>query len=117
GLDGAETAVLGLLFLRGPQTGAELKARSERLHHFASNDEVAETLQRLETRELARLSPRRPGQREERWTHLLAEDAREGPQTPGEAEASHVPLEQRLARIEDRLTALEHALADRDDLV
>ena len=110
GLDPAETAVLGLLFLRGPQTAAELKARSERLHAFDSSDDVADTLQRLEARELAQLLPRRPGQREERWTHLLTDDSPgEEPAAAGTAPAS---LEQRLASIEERLDALERGVVD-----
>jgi uncharacterized protein YceH (UPF0502 family) len=109
----SETAVLGLLLLRGPQTAAELNARSERLHRFASTDDVTATLQRLAERELVELQPRRPGQREDRWAQLLGRpgaDAATGhaapdepPPGPGQA------LEERLARIEARLAALERA--------
>jgi uncharacterized protein len=63
----SETSLLALLMLRGPQTVAELKARSERLHHFGSAEDVAATLERLVEREYVELLPRRPGQREERW--------------------------------------------------
>ena len=42
-----EYAVVCLLLLRGPQTPGELRARSGRLHVFADNEAVAETLQRL----------------------------------------------------------------------
>jgi uncharacterized protein YceH (UPF0502 family) len=117
GLDAAETALLALLFLRGPQTVAELKTRSERLHHFAAGDEVAATLTRLDSRELAHLLPRRPGQREERWTHLLAEGPTEAP--AGEAitvEPTSVELttvEPRLRELELRVSELERALAER----
>ena len=117
GLLPSETAVLGLLLLRGPQTVAELKARSERLHHFADNAAVAETLTRLDGRGLARLLPRRPGQREERWMHLLGGETVAGP----EPEFEHVsepasaasPLEERLADVESRLAELEHVLRER----
>ena len=36
GLDDASRALLGLLFLRGPQTAPELRMRSDRLHPFAT---------------------------------------------------------------------------------
>jgi uncharacterized protein YceH (UPF0502 family) len=114
GLLPSETAVLGLLMLRGPQTAAELNARSERLHHFASTDDVTATLQRLADRELVELQPRRPGQREERWAHLLGGDG----DVPVEAAPAHerAPgLEERLARIEARLAALERAVGERED--
>jgi len=93
--------VLAVLLLRGPQTAAELKTRTERLHRFAGPGEVTETLAALAARELVELLPRGPGQREERWRHLLGEAA--SPGSPPEAEG----LEERLARIEERLAALE----------
>ena len=116
-LDSAETALLALLFLRGPQTVAELKTRCERLHRFADNDGVSATLARLDARELAHLLPRRPGQREERWTHLLAETPSEEPPS---VEAGHLStgpvsleptsVERRLQRLEDRVLELERRL-------
>ena len=75
GLLPSETALLAVLMLRGPQTAAELRARSERLHHFASVPDVESTLERLVERELAQRQERRPGTREERWMHLLGEDS------------------------------------------
>ena len=96
--------------LRGAQTVAELKTRTERLHHFASADDVAAVLDRLGDKELVRLLPRQPGQREERWVHLLAEEqVPAAPAPPAEA----TTLEQRLARIEDRLAELERRLGER----
>ncbi len=65
-------AVIAMLLLRGAQTVAELRARTARLHPFATAGEVEAALQRLAagpdalTREL----PRQPGQRETRWIHL-----------------------------------------------
>jgi uncharacterized protein YceH (UPF0502 family) len=107
----SEAAVLALLFLRGPQTVAELKARTERLHHFSSNDDVAETLARLDERELVHLLPRRPGQREERWTHLLAEAPTEAADATPSGEPA--PLDRRVAQLEQRLEELERRLAER----
>jgi uncharacterized protein YceH (UPF0502 family) len=72
-----ELAVLCVLMLRGPQTPGELKQRTERLHPLADLSAVHGTLTRLIERELAARLERRPGQKEERYTHLLGEDAAE----------------------------------------
>ena len=69
-----EQGVLAVLLLRGPQTVAELRTRSERLHRFAGPDEVVATLERLAARSLVREIGRRPGQKEERWQHMLGDD-------------------------------------------
>jgi uncharacterized protein YceH (UPF0502 family) len=72
-MDGAEQAILCVLMLRGPQTPGELKQRGERMHAFTDLGEVAQTLQRLGERELVARLERRPGQKEERYAHLLGE--------------------------------------------
>lgn len=74
GLARAETAVLGVLLLRGAQTVGELRTRTERSHGFASLEEVEDTLARLAARDepLAVHLDRQPGQKEARWAHLLA---------------------------------------------
>lgn len=73
--DDAERAVLSVLMLRGPQTVAELRARTERLHSFSSSEDVEATLERLTRRMSSPLAvhlERQPGQKEARWAHLLA---------------------------------------------
>ena len=71
-------ALLATLWLRGPQTAAELRAASERLHRFADVSSVEGYLEELATRPadqggpLVVLLPRRPGAREPRWAHLLS---------------------------------------------
>lgn len=72
-LDGGELAVLTLLLLRGPQTPGELRSRSERLHGFGHLSAVQAALTRLSERgeALVRELDRRPGQKEQRWVHLL----------------------------------------------
>ena len=112
GLLPSETALLAVLMLRGPQTAAELRARSERLHHFASVPDVESTLERLAERELVQRQERRPGTREERWTHLLGETSE--PQVERSEPTATTSLEDRLARIEARLSELERALAPHD---
>ncbi len=105
----AEVSILAVLMLRGPQTVAELKTRTERL---AKIDDVLAVLERLDTKELVHNIGKGPGQSAERWTHLLAE----GPtQEPEEAVAAGEPtsLERRLAQVEQRLDELERELAQR----
>jgi uncharacterized protein len=75
----AEQALMCVLMLRGPQTPGQLKQRGERMHSFAHLEEVQETLARLIERQLVARLHRRPGQKEERYTQLLAVGAgREG---------------------------------------
>lgn len=73
-LTGEEHAVLCVLLLRGPQTPGELKQRAERMHGFAALEDVHDTLDRLISRELVTRLERRPGQKEERYEHLLSAD-------------------------------------------
>jgi uncharacterized protein YceH (UPF0502 family) len=111
----SEVSILGVLMLRGPQTVAELKTRTERLFHFGSNEDVTQTLTRLDEKELVHLLPKQPGQREERWTHLLAEGPTEeepaAEEEPGPVQATSV--ERRLTEVEHRLGELERLLAER----
>jgi uncharacterized protein len=74
-LNAAETALLCVLMLRGPQTPGELRGNASRLHEFSGLEEVEQTLAGLITREpdplVARL-PRQAGQKEIRFGHLLS---------------------------------------------
>jgi len=73
GLTPRKAAVLCTLLLRGPQTLNEIHTRGERLAAFPESADVQDTLERLIEREpplVVRL-PRQPGQREERFMHLL----------------------------------------------
>jgi uncharacterized protein len=71
-------ALLAALWLRGPQTAAELRAATERLHRFADVSSVEGFLTQLAARSLesggplVRLLPRAPGARESRWVDLLS---------------------------------------------
>lgn len=82
-LKGDEHAVLSVLLLRGAQTPGELKQRAERMHGFDGLDAVHDTLERLIARGLVARLARRPGQKEERYEHLLSVDA-EDQSTDGE---------------------------------
>lgn len=74
GLPGQSVVLLALLMLRGPQTPAELRIHSERMHRFADTSSVEAFLDELAAREPALVVklPRAPGTREHRWAHLLA---------------------------------------------
>jgi uncharacterized protein YceH (UPF0502 family) len=111
GLDDAEIAVLDVLMLRGAQTPGELKARTERLHRFAGMDELGATLERLiESQMVVRLD-RRPGQREERYRHLLAgADSPDGEPEPTRAQGPAESLEQRVERLENEVAELSAEL-------
>jgi uncharacterized protein len=85
GLPEDELAVLCVLLLRGPQTPGELKGRTERLHPFAELADVEAAIDRLIERELAVRLERRPGQKEQRYMHLLSADAAEVGSSPAPA--------------------------------
>ncbi|ABL82284.1 MULTISPECIES: DUF480 domain-containing protein [unclassified Nocardioides] len=70
-----ERALVTVLLLRGPQAPGELKTRTERLHGFADRGAVEQTLSRMAERGLVRELPRRGGDRDSRWAHLLGEEA------------------------------------------
>ncbi|WP_224547088.1 YceH family protein [Mesorhizobium sp. CA16] len=69
-----QIAVIGLLLLRGAQTAHELLARSERMARFASIEELRGNLDLMIGRRppLIQLLELAPGQREERYVHLLS---------------------------------------------
>jgi len=71
----AQLVLMGLMFLRGPQTLSELLTRSNRLHDFDDTDQIHHQLERLVSRNLAVHLPRQAGQREDRYTHALGDPA------------------------------------------
>ena len=82
-------ALLAALMLRGPQTAAELRTATERMHRFADVSSVEAFLGELAQRDdesggslVAKLA-RAPGEREARWAHLLS-----GPVEPRQTKAS-----------------------------
>jgi hypothetical protein len=85
----AETALICVLLLRGPQTPGELRGRTDRLHHFDEIGEVLAGLQKLAEREpaLVTMLARQPGTKESRYAHLLS-----GPvESAVAAEFTHAP--------------------------
>ena len=71
----ADLSVLAVLLLRGSQTPGELRSRTDRLHPFPDAAALHEVLDLLIDRSLVARLPRRPGQKEERYAHLLGEEA------------------------------------------
>lgn len=75
-LEQDKLAILAILMLRGIQTAGEIRARSGRVHDFASVAEVETGLQFLIDKYpplVARLA-RAPGTKEARYAHLLSGD-------------------------------------------
>ncbi len=120
----AETALLCVLLLRGPQTPGELRGRTERLHRFDEIGEVLAALQKLMEREppLVAVLPRQPGTKESRYAHLLsgpvesaafaAESAlvrREAGEDSGQEERI-ARLEAAVAELRQEIAALRHSL-------
>ncbi|MGS0754049.1 YceH family protein [Roseateles sp. GG27B] len=111
GVPGAALACLTLLMLRGPQTTAELRLHTERLHRFADISSVEGFMDELAEREppfVVKLA-RAAGAREARWAHLLCgevvQDA--GAQAPPrDAELAFLRAEQQRLNVE-----LEHLKA------
>jgi uncharacterized protein YceH (UPF0502 family) len=99
-----ELAILCELMLRGPQTSGELRNRAERMHPFADLSEVDSVIEHLP--ELIVKLPRRPGEKESRYAHLLSG-------TPAVAEtAPDAPIPPRVHLMSDpRMDALEAEVA------
>jgi uncharacterized protein len=106
GLEPEQTAVLAVLMLRGPQTRGELKQRSERLHRFDGLPELVNALDELSARDLVQRLPRSPGQKEERYAHLLSEEA------TAEAQAASEPSPDRLRELERVVRELQADVAE-----
>jgi uncharacterized protein YceH (UPF0502 family) len=104
----AELSLICLLILRGPQTPGELNTNSGRLYEFETIDDVQQTLEKLAADEPPYVIqlPRRPGQKEVRYAHLLAGE----PQMP--EDDSEQPIIHSASALEARVTKLEEELAE-----
>ncbi|HXF46807.1 MAG TPA: YceH family protein [Burkholderiaceae bacterium] len=107
-------ALLATLMLRGPQTAAQLRANAERLHAFADLSSVEAFLEELAQRPperggaLVACLPRRPGEREARWMHLLSGAPQEG---LAQAPAAAPDLAARVAALAAEVAALRAEVA------
>ena len=118
GVTTRQRALLALLLLRGPQTLNELSTRSERLADFPDADEVRTVLDRLASRSPAlvvRLH-RAPGQREDRYMHLLCgpvdADALAAVHGTETAPKSGGALSDRVAQLESLVAQLQEVVAE-----
>ncbi len=68
----APLAVLTVLMLRGAQTPGELRSRTQRLQPIADAEALDAALEELRDRGFAEPLPRRAGEKQIRWRHLLA---------------------------------------------
>ncbi|MBL8216112.1 MAG: YceH family protein [Bryobacterales bacterium] len=117
GLRVSELALLCVMMLRGPNTLNELKDRTARIHSFADLDEVEQTLDRLISREPQHLVvklPRLAGQKEQRYTHLLAGeiDAESLAIAAASNAAPAPPREDRIAKLEAEVADLRNQIAN-----
>jgi uncharacterized protein len=117
-----QLALIGVLLLRGPQTGGELRSRTERMCEFdgiAHVDVELERMSGLPEPLVARL-PRRPGQKEERWAQLLADSSagepdlavrdQPRPEAPDEGTATHLAAQ--VAELRAEVVELSAAVAE-----
>ena len=76
-LDRAQLAALCVLMLRGSQTSGEIRTRAGRMYDFVDLDQVVGVLDGLASRETPLVTQlvRQPGQKEQRYAHLLAGEA------------------------------------------
>jgi uncharacterized protein YceH (UPF0502 family) len=111
----AELAIICLLMLRGPLTPGELNTNAGRLWEFDSIEEVQEVLDKLAGGDVPYVVqlPKRPGQKEARYAHLLAgvpeindDDLDDDTPVGGRSNSS---LETRLAKVEQELAKLKEA--------
>ena len=108
----AETALMCVLLLRGPQTPGELRGRTERMHRFEEITDVLAGLQKLMERDpsLVAVLPRQPGTKEARYAHLLS----------GPVDSMSIPQPRRLTHDitpdatphDDRMAQLEATVAE-----
>lgn len=129
-----ETAILCLLFLRGPQTPGELRSRTDRLYSFDGLDAVENTLARMmassadqeaqgtqDLRPLVAVLPRQPGSREARYAHLLGGPVEALTRDSGQAtrhremsgvadRSDEASMAARVSALEDEVSALRAAI-------
>lgn len=119
GLDRPERALLAVLLLRGAQSVAELRTRTDRLHAFPDAGAVEASLAKLtsyQTGPLAAFQPPGQGRRAATYSPLLC-GAAAAPAEVSAVAAPAVPvadwrtsIENQLASLTARIKALEEAL-------
>lgn len=110
-MDLGARVILCELLIRGPQTAAELRIRTERMRQL-TNEEAEITLQEMAARSsgaLVRRLARQPGQKESRWIQLLTGE----PIAPagGTVPAAVTSTPNAASALEERVGALEAEVA------
>lgn len=107
-LTSAQIALIGLMLLRGAQTAHELLARAERMARFSSIEALRTDLDLLIGRRppLVVLIERGPGQREERFMHLLSGVVQIAAVAMHQAPSGASALEERVSALEEEVARL-----------
>ena len=123
GVPEQSAVLLGLLMLRGPQTAGELRINSERWYRFADISSVDAFLEELQDRSaekggpLVVKLPKAPGNREQRWAHLLCGEVdmsqpTGGAGASGATEEDVIALTRRVGTLEAEVAALQQTVAN-----
>ena len=107
-----QSALVAMLLLRGPQTLNELQTRTDRMANFGSAEAVQTELDMLVGRRPPRVKEigRAPGQREDRFAHLLSGDV-DVSSIPAPAARAAAPAGSALSELEERVRTLEEDVA------
>jgi len=115
-LETAEEAVLCLVLLRGPLTPGEIKSNSGRLFEFDSLEHVQQTLEAMTSKESPLLVqlPRKAGQKEARYMHLLNGEPDLGgwDEEQGPVRVSSSSFEERISTLEAEVAELKEKLGN-----
>jgi uncharacterized protein YceH (UPF0502 family) len=111
-----QAALVAILMLRGPQTLNELHTRTDRMANFATGEAVGDELDMLIGKHppLVKEIGRAPGQREDRFAHLLSGpvDVAAFVPAPRTASPPASDLEDRLRALEEEVATLRARVAD-----
>lgn len=108
-----EAALLCLLLLRGQQTAGELRSRTERLCTFENLEEFLQYLENLSEIGFVRQLPLQPGQKEQRFAHLLSGEPEQIDPLVLRRDAgatSAEPAQDRIAELEKSITLLREEI-------
>lgn len=114
--DAAQTAIVCLLLLRGPQTPGELRARGGRLHDFTDNADVVIALDSLIAHSggpLVVKLPKAPGRKDSEYMHLFCGpiDVDEYASQARTARPAGPSGKSAVSELAERVTALEAEVA------